>query len=127
MRALDRRKGLRNEAMAVYTTHFVIRTTAPMSRIPAPKGATPIKTPKQMTVRQPLLWVGATGALLLIMGLTLSGQSELPRTNDQSSYLQTPLETATTETAPLDTGAAPMAAPAPEKPLWPRRYAEEIR
>ena len=77
MRALDRRKGLRNEAMAVYTTHFVIRTTAPMSRIPAPKGATPIKTPEQMTVRRPLLWVGATGALLLIMGLTLSGQSEI--------------------------------------------------
>ena len=118
MRALDSRKGLRNEAMAVYTTHFVIITTAPMSRIPAPKGATLLKTPKQMTVRQPLLWVGATGALLLIMGLTLSGQSELPPTNDQSSYLQTPLETATTETTPLDTVPVPIAAPAPPKPLW---------
>ena len=118
MRALDSRKGLRNEAMAVYTTHFVIITTAPMSRIPAPKGATPLKTPKQMTVRQPLLWVGATGALLLIMGLTLSGQSELPPTNDHSSYLQTPLETATTETTPLDTVPVPIAAPAPPKPMW---------
>jgi murein DD-endopeptidase MepM/ murein hydrolase activator NlpD len=71
-----------------------------------------------MTVRQPLLWLGATGALLLIMGLTLSGESALPPTDDPSSYLQTPLEVATTEKAPLDTEAAPMAAPAPEKPLW---------
>ena len=89
-----------------------------MSRTPAPKGATPLKHPKQMTVRRPLLWVGVAGALLLIMGLTLSGQSELPPTGDPPLSLQAPLETATTEPAPLDSAPAPIAAPAPTKPLW---------
>ena len=118
MRALDRRQGIRNGPLPVYTTDFVIITTAPMSRIPAPKGATPLNPKKQMTVRRPLLWVGATGALLLIMGLTLSGQSKLPPTDDQQLYLQSRLETATTDTAPVDTVPVPIALPAQPKPVW---------
>lgn len=102
--------------MPVYNIHFVIATTAPMSRTPAPKGATPLVPHKQTTARRPLLWVGGVGALLLIMGLTLSGQSEMSTSNDHPSHLQIPLETATLEALPLDT--IPVAAPAPPKPVW---------
>ena len=59
-----------------------------MSRKPAPKGATPLILRKQMMARAAALWVGAVGALLLIMGLTLSGTPELPTRNDDALRLR---------------------------------------
>ena len=87
-----------------------------MSRKPAPKGATPLVLRKQMMARRPLIWVGAVGALLLIMGLTLSGTPELPTRNDDALLPATPLDTKSVHTPTLDT--VPVTAPAPPTPPW---------
>ena len=87
-----------------------------MSRKSAPKGATPLILRKQMLAPRALVWVGAVGALLLIMGLTLSNTPELPTRNGDALLPATPLDTKSVHTPTLDT--VPVTAPAPPTPPW---------
>ncbi|MEK9920735.1 MAG: hypothetical protein VW519_08750, partial [Luminiphilus sp.] len=47
-----------------------------MSRKPAPRGATPLKTTETPLHQRPVVWAATLGALLLVMGLSLSGSRE---------------------------------------------------
>ena len=47
---------------------------------PVPRGATPLTLPETPLHRRPLIWMATVGALLLVMGLSLSG----PETIDAS-------------------------------------------
>ena len=51
-----------------------------MPRKPVPRGATPLTLPETPLHRRPLIWMATVGALLLVMGLSLSG----PETIDAS-------------------------------------------
>ena len=73
-----------------------------MPRKPAPRGATPLTLPETPLHRRPLIWMAIVGALLLVMGLSLSG----PEQRD------TPIAEAEGDT---DSSAAELStAPAPE-------------
>ena len=47
-----------------------------MSRKPAPRGATPLKTQEPPLLQRPIVWITTVGALLLVMGLSLRSPPE---------------------------------------------------
>src|SRR5210317_80379 len=47
-----------------------------MSRKPAPRGATPLKTQEAPLLQRPIVWITTVGALLLVMGLSLRSPPE---------------------------------------------------
>ena len=44
---------------------------------PVPRGATPLTLPEPPLHRRPLIWMATVGALLLVMGLSLSGPDQI--------------------------------------------------
>ena len=48
-----------------------------MPRKPIPQGATPLTLPETPLHRRPLIWMAMVGALLLVMGLSLSGPEQI--------------------------------------------------
>ena len=48
-----------------------------MPRKPVPRGATPLTLPETPLHRRPLIWLAMVGALLLVMGLSLSGPEQI--------------------------------------------------
>ena len=72
-----------------------------MPRKPVPRGATPLTLPETPLHRRPLIWMAVVGALLLVMGLSLSGPEQI----------ETPIAEATGD---ADGSAAEMLAAAPE-------------
>ena len=48
-----------------------------MPRKPAPQWATPLTLPETPLHRRPLIWMAMVGALLLVMGLSLSGPEQI--------------------------------------------------
>ena len=44
---------------------------------PVPRGATPLTLPETPLHRRPLIWMATVGALLLVMGLSLSGPDQI--------------------------------------------------
>ena len=92
-----------------------------MSRKPAPRGATPLKTMETPLHQRPVVWAATLGALLLVMGLSLSGsrESATPAAEVTSAPELAPELAASIEdpAGPVDEAVEPPPAP-PKLPEW---------
>ena len=90
-----------------------------MSRKPALRGATPLKTMETPLHQRPIVWIATVSALLLVMGLSLRGP-QAPATPEPALAV-TPEASAATATedaeSPTDQAAEPPPAP-PAIPEW---------
>ena len=75
-----------------------------MPRKPVPRGATPLTLPETPLHRRPLIWMTMVGALLLIMGLSLS----------KPGKIDAPIATAESDTTGSATESMVAEAPAVE-------------
>lgn len=92
-----------------------------MSRKLAPRGATPLKTTETPLHQRPVVWAATLGALLLVMGLSLSGsrESATPAAEVTSAPELAPKLEASIEdpAGPVDEAVEPPPAP-PKLPEW---------
>ena len=84
-----------------------------MPRNPSPRCATPIGAPEVPLHRRPVVWFATVGALLMVLGLTLSGPE-----GEGELHAPTDAEMAATVT-PVDPPATPVAVSAAPEPLIP--------
>ena len=86
-----------------------------MLRKPTPRGATPLALPVTPLHRRPYLWVVGVGALLMILGLSLT----TPNSDEQPSMAVGEVEAALAAPSPdvvAEPIAPPVPTPAPEPP-----------
>ena len=84
-----------------------------MPRNPSPRGATPIAAPEVPLHRRPVVWFATVGALLMVLGLTLSGPE-----GEGEPHVPTDAEMAAA-VAPVDPPVTPVAVSAAPEPLIP--------
>ena len=84
-----------------------------MPRNPSPHGAAPIAAPEIPLHRRPVVWFATVGALLMVLGLTLSG----PDGEDEPKALTEAEMTATV--TPADLPPIPVAVSAVPEPVIP--------
>ena len=98
-----------------------------MSRKPALRGATPLKTMETPLHQRPIVWIATIGALLLVMGLSLRGP-QAPAT-PEAALAVTPEASAAAAAATEDAASAtdPAAEPPPAPPAIPEWRDYKVR
>ena len=96
-----------------------------MSRKPALRGATPLKTMETPLHQRPIVWIATIGALLLVMGLSLRGP-QAPAT-PEAALAVTPEASAAAATEDAASATDPAAEPPPAPPAIPEWRDYKVR
>lgn len=96
-----------------------------MSRKPALRGATPLKTMETPLHQRPIVWIATVGALLLVMGLSLRSP-QAPAT-PEAALAVTPEASAAAATEDAASATDPAAEPPPAPPAIPEWRDYKVR